>query len=63
MAPTVVGPAGVLCRLRVPWPIPADRDRGETFFQLSEVRDGRITGIRGFDDRASALGALETPPA
>lgn len=58
---TATGPAGVLCRLRVEWPDPADRTRGEAFYHLYRVRDGRIAAIQRYDDRASALEALGSP--
>lgn len=52
------GPLGVLCRLRVRWPDPADRARGTEFLHVLMVRDGRITEIRRYDDARSATEAI-----
>ena len=57
---TTVGPNGVVCRLRVHWPDPADHARGATFFHVYIVRDGKIAEIQRHDDQASALAAVST---
>ena len=48
------GPGAVLCELAVRWPTEADRRRGQRFFHVYHLRDGRICEIRRFDDRRSA---------
>jgi hypothetical protein len=58
---TTTGPGGVMCQLRVDWPNPADRSRGEVFFHVYLVRDGHITEIRRYDDRDSATEVLNAP--
>ncbi len=52
------GTGGIVCRLRVHWPNPEDRRRGTAFFHAYLVRDGRISEIRRYDDRRSALEAI-----
>jgi hypothetical protein len=54
---TKTGPAGVMCGLRVEWPGGA-ASRPTTLFQVFLVRDGRISEIRGYDDRESAVEAI-----
>ena len=58
-----VGSSGIACRLHVRWPDPADKGRGVDFFHVYMVRDGRVSEIRRYDDRASALAAVNTPPS
>jgi ketosteroid isomerase-like protein len=58
VAETATGPRGVIARLRVEWPDPHDRYRGEDFYQAYLVRDGKIAEIQRHDDRASALAAI-----
>jgi len=58
---TTTGPGGVMCQLRVDWPDPTDRSRGGVLYHAYLVRDGRITEIRRYDDRASATEVLNAP--
>jgi ketosteroid isomerase-like protein len=55
-----VGPAGVLCLLRVHWPEATGRGRRTELFHLYRVRDGRIVEIEPFDERDAARAALAT---
>ncbi len=55
---TKTGPAGVLCRLRIRWPDPADRLRRDEVLHLYRVRDGQIVEIEPYDDRSAAEAAL-----
>lgn len=55
-----IGPAGVLCQLRVHWPDPADRERRAELFHLYRVRGGRIIEIEPYDERDAAEAALAT---
>lgn len=52
------GPSGVLCRLHVHWPEPADRSRGTDLVHVFLVRDRRVTEIRRYDDIPSAAEAI-----
>lgn len=55
---TKIGPAGVLCRLRIRWPDPADPLRRDEVLHLYRVRDGQIVEIEPYDDRSAAEAAL-----
>lgn len=52
------GPLGVLCALEVRWPEEADRPGDRRLYHTYLVRDGRISEIRRYDDRASAAEAV-----
>lgn len=56
---TATGPAGVMCRMHVHWPEPADRRRGVEFFHLYLVdAAGRVGELRRYNDERSAREAL-----
>lgn len=52
------GPRGVLCALEVHWPEAAERPGDRRLFHTYLQRDGRISEIRRYDDRASAAEAV-----
>lgn len=49
-----IGPAGVLCRLRVDWPDETAGEADTERFHLYRVDSGQITDIVPFSDRAEA---------
>lgn len=56
---TATGPAGVMCRMRVHWPQPEDRRRGQEFFHVYLVdAEGRVNELRRYNDERSAREAL-----
>ena len=54
----ITGPQGILAVLSVRWPAAHSRAAKQTAYQVYVVRNELIVGVRGFDDRESALSAL-----
>jgi hypothetical protein len=58
----VDGEHGVLCELLIDWPDPAARPDDAQVYQVYLVRDGLVSEIRRYDDRASAARAAGVRP-
>jgi ketosteroid isomerase-like protein len=52
------GPQGVAVKLQVSWVDPNHKARGQSFWHVLTVRDGRITEIRRYNDAKSAHEAI-----
>jgi ketosteroid isomerase-like protein len=61
VAEVVVGRNAVMCRVEVRWPQPGDNRSGVDFWHVYLINDGKISEIRRYDDRDSALEALAPP--
>jgi len=57
----IEGTQGALAVMDVHWPVEHPHAARVVVHQLYVARDGQVVEIRGFDDRAAALEALDQP--